>query len=159
FGDRGDQQAGLRALPQLPGQQAEQHPVLVGGRGGEQLVHQVAAPALRSRPGLRADRGERGVHLGHRQGRLGGRRRRLAYRGPTDPDLPLAQLAGQVGGARLQFVGREDAQRPGEQVDLPPPRRGGGDGGGGGGEVDEPHGLILAATADSFHASTGSATR
>jgi len=103
-----------------------------------------------SATGLQPDPSQRGVDVGHRQRRLDRRWRRLPQARPAHSDLPLAQLAGQVGGTRLDLVRRQAAQRRRQEVDLAPARGDRRDGGGGGREVQEPHGQILAATTDNL---------
>ena len=70
--------------------------------------------------GLRADLGQGGVDLADAERRFGGRLRQVAQRRPTHPDLPLSQLAGEVGGAGRDLcrLVPQAPQRRRQQIDL-----------------------------------------
>ena len=70
----------------------------------EQALHQRPSPGLRARPRDRAELGEPAVDLADRQRGDLGRRRQVPQARPADPDLALAHLAGQVGGAGLDLA-------------------------------------------------------
>ena len=147
-GDGVGQQTGLRALAQLAAEEPDQHPLLVGGGGGEEPAEQLTAPGLRPRAGDGGDGVDGRVDVGHGQHRVFRRWWQVAQAGVADPGLPLAQLAGQVGGAGGDLVRGEAPERTGQQLDLGPPAGGRCHGGGGGRQVEEPHVPILAATPD-----------
>ncbi len=79
---------GERALAQVAAEQPDQERALLRGRPREQVVHGGAPRADRARPGQPADRGERGLDVGHGQRRRTGERRRSPGRRGAAPSRP-----------------------------------------------------------------------
>jgi hypothetical protein len=138
-----------RALAQLAGEQPDQEPLLGRGRPREQLAHQPPPLGLRPGAGQAADPLEGGVDLGHGEGRRGRRGGGVPQRRPADPDLALAQLAGEERHRRVDLARLQAPQAGGQPLHLGQAGGAGGHGGGRPGDLVEQHGAILqdAATA------------
>jgi hypothetical protein len=129
-----------RALAQVAEQQPDQERLLVGVGAHEQRTERVAPPALGARSGEPADRGERLLDLGHRQGGLRRGRRSVAQHRPADADLALGQLAREPADDGRHLAGSRAGEQLGERGDLRRARPRGGDGRRGVDERAEPQG-------------------
>ena len=129
-----------RALAHLARQQRAEEALLALGRAREQLApaQRAARPASPAPPARRCARTRRRPRATVSDGSRAGARQ-LAQRRPADPDLALAQLAGQERDGDRRLLRRGEPQRVGERGDLAAARARGGDGLGGGGEVGEQH--------------------
>ncbi len=107
LGEGLDQQPLLRALTELAQDQAGQERLLVVGGPAEQLLQRL--PAARPGPLARdlPDRAQRLVGLREGERRLVGglHREHLVQRRRADPDLPVGQLAGEVGHRHRGLLG------------------------------------------------------
>ena len=110
-----------RSLPEFAGKQAVKEPLLVLGGPAEQLADQGLTRRRRSLPGHRPDRGQARVHLGQGERGYGRGRESAPQRGPADADLPLRQLAGQVGHGDRHLERPGLAQRGGQRLYLREP--------------------------------------
>ena len=131
------------ALAELARQQADQEALLGGGRPPEQLANQPPPLGLRPGPGQPADPLEGGVDLGHGQGGPGRRVGGVAQGRPADPDLALAQVAGEERHRRVDLARLQAPQARRQPLHLGQAGGAGGDGGGRPGDLVEQHRAIL----------------
>ena len=131
------------ALAELAREQPDQEALLGGGRPPEQLAEQPPPLGLRPGPGQPADALEGGVDLGHGQGGLGRRAGGVAQRRPADPDLALAQVAGEERHRRVDLARLQAPQARRQPLHLGQAGGAGGDGGGRPGDLVEQHRAIV----------------
>ncbi|GMA88967.1 hypothetical protein GCM10025868_42170 [Angustibacter aerolatus] len=122
--------------------------LLGGGRAGEQVDDEVAAPRLAARPRLGLGPLERRVDLEHGERRLLGRPRQVLQRAPAQPGAPLRRLALEVAHGDRQVGRLGGAQHVGDEAGLGGARRRRGDGLDGGGDLLEQHAPILPGPTD-----------
>ncbi len=115
------------ALADLAGEQPDQEALLVLGGRAHQLADQPGPFGLGTGAGHRAEPGEPGVHVAHRQARRAGRRHRAAEDLPADADPALGQPPRQVRDDDRHVRRLRLAEQLREQGGLPGPRRRGGD--------------------------------
>ena len=131
------------ALAQLAGEQARPGTAARSRWPGRTARPAAAAAPPATRAGQRADPLEGGVDLGDGQGRGGRRVGRVPQRRPADPDLALAQLAGEERHRRVDLARLQAPQARRQPLHLGQAGGAGGDGGGRPGDLVEQHGAIL----------------
>ena len=113
------------ALPEVSGQQPDQERALAVSRAAQQRAEQPAPLGLRALAGNCPDGLKRRISAGQRQGWLSGRIGRpeqVPQCRVADPDLSLAQFAGQEGHRDRHLAGWHRGEQHGDLVDLGTPR-------------------------------------